>query len=194
MPRRLYTHRYRLLATFLVIALLIEAWLLTTALPTEPDAIAATAFPVVPAVALHPDIQVVETVTGAGDVALRQAIAFDGRYTTSHIRIVRACAAGHYCIHVRYGNPDAHVPKGYYAIATTTYQTGGAVITINRHLSLTASAKRRMYEHELGHALGIYAHNPKCTSVMYFSLTCTKHGHLSPERFTPAERAILRRR
>jgi Metallo-peptidase family M12B Reprolysin-like len=139
----------------------------------------------------HGVIYVQETVNGNADSALRSAIAFDGRYTTSKIKIHR-CDSSHYCVKIGFGSTGnalpANAPKGAYVAAVTTWFHNGAKIVVNRH-SMPYSMKIRMFEHELGHAFGL-EHNSHCTSVMYYALTC--HGHLSPQAFTKHERSILK--
>ncbi len=41
--------------------------------------------------------------------------------------------------------------------------------------------------HELGHAFGLWYHNPTCSSAMYYSTRCGGGG------FTRSEQAVLRR-
>jgi hypothetical protein len=52
---------------------------------------------------------------------------------------------------------------------------------------LSGPARLRTVVHELGHASGLWDHNPRCVSVMYYTSACPVL------RFSPAERAILRR-
>lgn len=138
------------------------------------------------ATTMTPTVYVQESVSSRADLALRQAIRFDNRYTRDRM-VVHQCNASHYCIRIRYGTPSI---KG--AIAETSRGAHTATITVNRKMSASYTVKVRMYEHELGHAFGL-GHNPKCTSLMYAYLGCNRgHGRVSPERFTTGERKILR--
>jgi hypothetical protein len=52
--------------------------------------------------------------------------------------------------------------------------------------------RRNITVHELAHALGVYTHNAKPTSVMYYRVT-NPRGSLCPCTFTAAERRTLAR-
>lgn len=140
--------------------------------------------------AVHPTVYIQESVSGTGDLALRQAIRFDGRYTDSRL-VIHKCDTSHYCIRVRYGTPTVRAPQGYTVQAETSRGARTALITINPATHLSYTVKVRMYEHELGHAFGL-GHNPRCTSLMYYALHCGNgYGKVSPQKFTAAERRIL---
>jgi hypothetical protein len=133
-------------------------------------------------------IYVQESVTGSFDGALRKAVSFDGRYTRSRL-VIHRCDRKHECIRVSQGRITQAGVSGNAFVAAQT--TGTHVVANVRSKGLTYGQQVRMFEHELGHALGL-GHNPRCTSVMYYKLTC--HGHLSPQTFDYDERQVLKNR
>jgi hypothetical protein len=114
------------------------------------------------------------------------AMSFVDTYTGSHM--VRGhCHTGYKCIVIR---ENWSINRSWGAVTypgnpTTTMQ-------LNPRRRTTSYTQRlHILAHELGHANGIYSHNPHCTSIMYYNVQCPG-GRYAPLSFTSAEKAILR--
>lgn len=125
-----------------------------------------------------------ETLSGSWDRALRSAMPFVDRYTTSTMRRGR-CNATNRCIIVRHGTAPGRA-RGWAAGGTSHRCT----ITVERIPGAPWSYRRALLEHELAHCFGV-GHNARPTSRMYAPLV--HRGKLVPRKFTAGERAILRR-
>ena len=116
-----------------------------------------------------------------------RAVTYVDSYTGSRMRY-GTCRAGARCIVIR---EDGSLPSSYAAVTSVGYPV--TRIRLNSHRRWYPYAQRlHTVVHELGHARGLYTHNPRCTSVMYYKMRCPD-GRLAPLAFTSAERATLRR-
>jgi hypothetical protein len=138
---------------------------------------------------LGPGIVYVEDRVGARfDSALRSSTMFVDRFTSSTMRYGH-CRAGARCVRVI----ESNATHGHGA--WTTSDSGRQLTTIRLSTALARrswTTRRTILDHELGHAFGITAHNPRCTTPMWEYYTC-RNGHLPPRTFSPAERAKLAR-
>jgi hypothetical protein len=91
------------------------------------------------------------------------------------------------CIVVR---EDRNLPRNW---AAATYLGSPTRIKLNP-FRRTRPYSQRLHTvlHELAHARGIYTHNARCTSVMYYAMHCPD-GRVAPNTFTAGERLTLRR-
>jgi hypothetical protein len=116
-----------------------------------------------------------------------RAVSLVDSYTGTTMRY-GSCRAGARCLVIR---EDRGLPWQW---AAATYP-GSPVTRIKLNPSRRGSPyAQRLHTllHELGHARGLYAHNSRCTSVMYYSMRCP-NGNLAPNTFTSSERRTLRR-
>jgi hypothetical protein len=97
------------------------------------------------------------------------------------------CRPGVPCIVIR---EDASLPRQW---AAATYLGSPTKIKLNPSRR-TRPYYQRLHTllHELAHARGVYTHNARCTSVMYYAMRCPD-GRVAPNSFTYAERLTLRR-
>lgn len=137
----------------------------------------------------RPVVYVQSSLTGTYNKALHTAVNFDGKYTHSRL-IIGKCHAGKVCITVR-ANGLPSVAHGTVLGATWNPGTRNPLVRINTRYHDSQHEKAEVIAHELGHALGIVNHNPRCTSLMHANMNC--HGHLPPMTFTAGERRILGR-
>jgi hypothetical protein len=109
------------------------------------------------------------------------------RYTGTVARLGR-CHAGSYCVVIR---ESRTLPMAWPA---ATYPAGSkSTITLNARRTIASSRDRyHILVHELGHAFGIYNHDPRCTTAMFSYVRCPGGG-FAPNSFSSAQRAILRR-
>jgi hypothetical protein len=97
------------------------------------------------------------------------------------------CRPGVPCIVVR---EDRNLPRQW---AAATYLGSPTRIRLNPTRRTRPYAQRlHTLLHELAHARGVYTHNARCTSVMYYAMRCPD-GRVAPNTFTAAERLTLRR-
>ena len=116
---------------------------------------------------------------------LRDSRDFVDRYTGTYFRW-GPCHAGAKCIRIR----EAHLMPKYAGLTYVYFYL--RVIEVDPSFRRASYAtKRDLLTHELGHAMGVYLHNPRCTSVMFSWIQCW--GHVPPYRFTYAEQQVLRR-
>lgn len=114
------------------------------------------------------------------------------RYTHSNI-VYGTCRSGHECARVYEktisSNYAAYTcPAGWNCLGKVTSYTR---IYVNPQRNGKSYGYRlRVITHELGHWRGIIKHNPYCTSLMYYRVTCS-NGSLTPFSFTSGERSIL---
>ncbi len=79
------------------------------------------------------------------------------------------CRSGYGCVTIREGrlsNP--------YWVGVTNFRGNGRweIKLAYRSRNMTWRQRHNLLIHELGHANGIYRHNPSCRSAMYFSTGC----------------------
>jgi hypothetical protein len=116
-----------------------------------------------------------------------RAVSVVDAYTGTRMRFGR-CRAEARCLVIR---EDAGLPGQWAAVTNLGYPI--TRIRLNPHRRVRPYAERQhTLVHELGHAMGVYTHNPRCVSVMYYNMRCP-NGRLAPAGFTAAERRALHR-
>jgi hypothetical protein len=128
-------------------------------------------------------ICVKEYVSGSMDRDLRSAIRFVDSYTGSRMVYGPYCKGATRTLTIRTGKVP-QVTSGGRTYAYTSASLG--TITIDPHTP--AYARKRFFEHELGHAFTLH-HSAGC-DIMKAIIVC--HGRLVPERFTSGQKATLR--
>lgn len=114
----------------------------------------------------------------------KAAINFVDRHTGTRVKY-GPCRPGLKCVVIR-ENP--RLPRSWGA---ATYPGKRAVIYLNPRQRSASSADRfTIVAHEFAHAMGVWNHNPVCSSLMYPQVRCS--GRVLPRTFTPSERSILR--
>jgi hypothetical protein len=115
-----------------------------------------------------------------------RAVSLVDRHTGTALRL-GPCRSGVPCIVIR---EDRSLPRQW---AGATYLGTPTRIKLNPSRRTRPYAQRlHTLLHELAHARGVYTHNARCTSVMYYSMHCP-NGRVAPNTFTAAERLALRR-
>lgn len=108
-------------------------------------------------------------------------------YTGSDMRF-GYCHAGYKCITIR----ERTINSSWSAV---TYGFGTSRVTIYLNPQRRwygYYTKRRIIDHELGHANGIYSESYACSNRMYWRVYCS-NGKLPPRAFTYGQRLILTR-
>jgi hypothetical protein len=115
-----------------------------------------------------------------------RAVSMVDSHTGTALRL-GPCRPGVPCIVVR---EDRNLPRQWAAV---TYLGSPTRIKLNT-TRRTRPYSQRLHTllHELAHARGVYTHNARCTSVMYYAMHCPS-GRVAPNTFTYAERRTLHR-
>jgi hypothetical protein len=115
-----------------------------------------------------------------------RAVSIVDSHTGTALRL-GPCRSGVPCIVIR---EDWNLPRQW---AAATYLGAPTKIKLNPSRRSRPYAQRlHTLLHELAHARGVYTHNPRCTSVMYYAMHCPD-GRVAPNTFTAAERLTLHR-
>lgn len=102
--------------------------------------------------------------------------------------VLGKCRSGYKCIRI-YG---ATLPNASWVAVTYLWPSGNATIKMSGRISYASYRQRRAtLVHELAHAVGVYAHNRSCASVMYWNTHCP-NGSLSGQYFDYRDKTILR--
>lgn len=126
--------------------------------------------------------------------ATHSAVDWVDQYTGTNM-VYGKCHSGYKCIRLRY-----KTIKSSWA-AVTQWGAGGSITCKSCTLTIylnpqrngySSTVKRRIIEHELGHANGIGYESKVCTNVMYGRMFCS-NGKLPSHRFTDPQKSILRK-
>jgi hypothetical protein len=118
---------------------------------------------------------------------VRTAATVVDRHTRSRMVFGKA-RAGARCVVIR----ETTGLKSNYVAVTRVNGKRADIKLSTRARKLPYGHRRNIAVHEIAHALGIYTHNAKPTSVMYYRVTNAR-GSLLPCTFTVAERRTLAR-